>query len=322
MASIEKHISDLLCLHDCVIVPDLGGFVANYKAAEVIEERNLFIPPAKEIGFNRSLSHNDGLLTNHVIMREQKSWQESSEQIRKFVKELQYRIDEGESVKIQNIGSFRKDALGNLQFTPVERNQLLPDAFGMDEFHFEPLNNTTITRKHEEPVRRLLRSRSPRYWTSVAAMIAGLLLFSPDLQMPGHQKVDTSNMISAVSQSTSNNESTEASTHEIEASVENLKAETSEEQDIGHSKEDISIVSPSIETPYHIIAASFKYEAPAKETLNTYKLKGFQEAQLLHSDNGRYRIALFSFASREDAVEKLYSLRKEENYKSVWLLAN
>lgn len=317
MASIEKHISDLLCLHDCVIVPDLGGFVANYKAAVVIEERNLFLPPAKEIGFNRSLSHNDGLLTNHISRREGKSWEESSELIRKFVKELQYHIDDGESVKIQDIGSFRKDALGNLQFTPIEHNQLLPDAFGMNEFHFEPLNNATITRKQEEPVRRLLRSRSPRYWTSVAAMIAGLLLFSPSLDMPGHQQMDTSNMISAVSENNSDEIALKS-----ETSSEDLQTQASSEQDIKSSKEDISVISPKIKTPYHLIAASFKHEAPAKETLNTYKSMGFTEAQLLHSANNRYRVALFSFAARESAVEKLYALRKEEAYKNVWLLTN
>ncbi|MGM0376598.1 MAG: SPOR domain-containing protein, partial [Bacteroidota bacterium] len=82
---MEKHISDLLYVHDCVIVPGLGGFVANHKPAVVVEERNLFRPPSKEIGFNRSLSHNDGLLAKHVSQREQISWEESLERIRTFV---------------------------------------------------------------------------------------------------------------------------------------------------------------------------------------------------------------------------------------------
>jgi hypothetical protein len=319
MASIEKHISDLLSLHDCVIVPELGGFVANYKAAVAVDERNLFLPPAKEIGFNRSLSHNDGLLTNQIIKREQKTWQESTGLIRKFVKELQYRIDNGESAEIQGIGSFRKDALGNLQFTPIERNHLLPDAFGLDEFHFEPLH-ATITQKQEEPVRRLLRSRSPKYWTSVAAMIAGLLLFSPHLEMPDHQQMDTSNMISAVAEGNSD-ESIHASAPKTEETVEDLQTQKSEAK-TADNKEDTSITPKNIESPYHLIAASFKYEAPASETLDSYKSNGFSEAQLLHSDNGRYRVALFSFEERTKAVEKLYALRKEEAFKNVWLLTN
>jgi len=147
------------------------------------------------------------------------------------------------------------------------------------------------------------------------------LLFSPNLKMPEHQQVDTSNMISAVTESNTR-ERPEVSTLKIEEVVKDLKEQTPTEQAVDYSKEDISIISPKIETPYHLIAASFKYEAPARETLDKYKRNGFSEAQLLHSDNGRFRVALFSFAARENAVEKLYALRKDEAYKNVWLLTN
>jgi hypothetical protein len=32
---IEQYISELLYKYDCVIVPGLGGFVANYKSATI-----------------------------------------------------------------------------------------------------------------------------------------------------------------------------------------------------------------------------------------------------------------------------------------------
>ncbi len=316
MASIEKHISDLLCLHDCVIVPGLGGFVANYKAATAIEDRNLFLPPAKEIGFNRSLSHNDGLLINHIIKREGKTWEESSELINVYVKTLKQRIDLGAPIELNGIGAFRKDALGNFQFTPNERNQFLPDAFGLDEFHFEPLhNNASIARKNEEPVRRLLQSRSPRYWTSVAAMIAGLLLFSPSLDMPEHQKVETSNMLSAFAENSKKevsslqaNEAAEDNALIIEAEKKSQPIETQ------------GNLQATSDLKFHLIAASFKHEAPANQTLNAFKSDGFSEANLLHSENGRFRVALYSFANRDEAQQKLFSLRKNETYKNVWLL--
>src|SRR5690554_2808390 len=139
MARIEKHILYLLTQHDCVIVPRLGGFVANYKPAVIIEERNLFQPPKKEIGFNRSLSHNDGLLANHICKKENLSWAESTELINSFVSEFQSNINKGETFTFEGIGSFRKDALGNIQFTPNVRNKLLPGSYGLTEFHFEPL---------------------------------------------------------------------------------------------------------------------------------------------------------------------------------------
>lgn len=319
MASIEKHISDLLCLHDCVIVPGLGGFVANYKSATMVEERNLFRPPVKEIGFNRSLSHNDGLLTNHLIKREQKSWTESTELISGFVNRLQGRIDQGETIEFNGIGSFRKDALGNLQFNPIERNNLLPGAFGLEDFQFEPLlSNTSISQKQEEPVRRLLQSRSPRYWTSVAAMIAGLLLFSPKLDMPEHRQMGTANMLSTFNEESvskiqpADDEAITGETSQIEISATDplLSQEAATPDN----------APQNIVMPFHLIAASFKYEAPANQTLEAFKMDGFTEAKVLHSDNGRFRIALFSFSNRADATQKLFALRKDEAYKNVWLL--
>ncbi|PWE00272.1 HU domain-containing protein [Marinilabilia rubra] len=318
MTSIEKHISDLLCLHDCVIVPGLGGFVANYKSAVIIEERNLFQPPKKEIGFNRSLAHNDGLLANHICTREKTSWDQSLGLIEEFVSSTKDRINQGESIALQRIGTLRKDALGNIQFSPKERNDLRPDSFGLDEYHFEPLHHAIQLEKQEEPVRRLLRSRSPKYWGSVAAMIAGLLFFSPDLKMPEHQQIDTSSMISALSEKeniTSGTVANDRSESKENPAFINTGSEIPE-----NKASNIATSSPIIK-PYHLIAGSFKHKAPAQQTLDQYKNEGFGEAHLLKSSNSRFRVALFSFENRDEAVNKLYAVRKDDALKNVWLLA-
>ncbi|MDK2840768.1 MAG: hypothetical protein PWQ17_273 [Anaerophaga sp.] len=315
MASIEKHISDLLCLHDCVIVPGLGGFVANYKPAALIEERNLFQPPKKEIGFNRSLSHNDGLLTNHICKQEHLSWNESTERIHSFVDGFQTKINNGETFVFEGIGTFRKDALGNLQFTPNVHNKLLPDAYGLIEFHFEPLQYVALQQKREEPVRRLLRSRSPRYWATVAAMIAGLFLFTPELKMPEHQQIDTGNIISSVAEKSAI--ATQPATYAPKqlTNSDNSASDVSEKSDIASGRTD-----DQVKTPFHLIAASFKYEAPAQQTAEQMKKEGFPDAQILLSSNGRFRVALESFEKRDSAVERLFALRKNEKFENVWLL--
>src|SRR5659263_213351 len=68
---ITFYLVELLRLHDCVIVPDLGGFVTNYRPAEMDLVNNSFNPPVKEIIFTGKLSKNDGLVVilNHEIMR-------------------------------------------------------------------------------------------------------------------------------------------------------------------------------------------------------------------------------------------------------------
>jgi hypothetical protein len=317
MASIEKHISDLLCLHDCVIVPGMGGFVANHKPAVIVEERNLFQPPSKEIGFNRSLSHNDGLLANHICKREQSTWDESMALIDRFVSAVMTDIEKGVTSRFQGIGTFRKDALGNLQFTPNERNQLLPGAFGLSEFHFEPLHSHHPVRSHEEPVRRLLRSRSPRYWAAIAAMLAGLFLFTPELEMPDNQKIDTGNIM--VSMSRSETEQTNPSETEISISAEVLTENTGSAV-IADNKEAENPLNQNIENPHHLVAASFKTEAPAKHVLAQFQKDGFTNSSILHAANGRFRVSLYSYSDRSKAMEKLYALREQDRFKNIWLL--
>jgi hypothetical protein len=81
MGTITSYITDLVHLHDCVIVPGLGAFVGNYKPSEINQEKGLFFPPKKEIGFNRSLQHNDGLLYDYIArceglsFNDAKKWQ-------------------------------------------------------------------------------------------------------------------------------------------------------------------------------------------------------------------------------------------------------
>ncbi|GAO29764.1 hypothetical protein JCM15548_11990 [Geofilum rubicundum JCM 15548] len=137
---IEKHIAHLLHYHDCVIVPGLGGFVANYKSAMIHPEQNLFVPPLKEIGFNRSLLHQDGLLANHVAIEQSVSYAEASDILAAFVNDVRSRIAAGETVPMGEVGSLRGDAIGNILYAPNENASFLPDALGLSTFRFEPLD--------------------------------------------------------------------------------------------------------------------------------------------------------------------------------------
>ena len=63
---IDVYISDLLYSYDCVVIPDFGGFVANYASAKVQAVQHKITPPSKKISFNKNLRTNDGLLNNYI----------------------------------------------------------------------------------------------------------------------------------------------------------------------------------------------------------------------------------------------------------------
>ncbi|RZK52859.1 MAG: hypothetical protein EOO59_13130, partial [Hymenobacter sp.] len=63
--SLSDHLRPLLRDHDCVIIPDFGGLVAEYTAAKVQPAgRHLLSPPTRQVAFNQALTRNDGLLVD------------------------------------------------------------------------------------------------------------------------------------------------------------------------------------------------------------------------------------------------------------------
>ena len=57
--SVPSYISDLLFLHDCVILPEFGGFVGNITAAQLNKSTGELTPPSKQILFNNNLTNNE-----------------------------------------------------------------------------------------------------------------------------------------------------------------------------------------------------------------------------------------------------------------------
>lgn len=67
MLRIITHIERLLLTHDCVILPKFGGFVLQTLPATYQEEEHLFRPMRKEVMFNVTLQHTDGLLSESYM---------------------------------------------------------------------------------------------------------------------------------------------------------------------------------------------------------------------------------------------------------------
>ncbi|MEM7160833.1 MAG: SPOR domain-containing protein [Bacteroidota bacterium] len=148
MDQFSTKIAELLYEYDCVIIPDLGGFVTNYKSAYVHEDTRIFYPPTKAVGFNSSLVNNDGLLANHIAQAEKISFEEANEQIKKKVEDCFSRLNAGNRVVFEKVGMLFFDEEESIQFEPDESVNFLTESFGMFEF-FIPESNAE-TEKIEE----------------------------------------------------------------------------------------------------------------------------------------------------------------------------
>ena len=99
--TIANYINDLLYRYDCVIVPDFGGFVANYASAKIQPIQHKLTPPSKQVSFNKNLKTNDGLLTSHIAQRKSIAYEEAKDLIEAFVSQSIEGLNKGDKIQIE-----------------------------------------------------------------------------------------------------------------------------------------------------------------------------------------------------------------------------
>jgi hypothetical protein len=129
--AIERDLIELLHDHDCVIVPQWGGFLTHYRPARLDEARHLIHPPGKELGFNRHLVRNDGLLADHIAKRANIDFSAATLRIEEEVALWQGSFADQGRFELPHMGIFYRDAEGNLQFDPDKRGNFMRDAYGL-----------------------------------------------------------------------------------------------------------------------------------------------------------------------------------------------
>lgn len=299
---MDSYISQLLHYHDCVIVPGLGGFVVNYKDAQIIDNQNMFLPPTKEVRFNRSLSHNDGLLANYVMQKESLSYNEALIKIDQFTAHIHTHILLGKEVQMQDVGSFKADAIGNLLFSPSENNPFLIDAFGLTSFRVEPLDNKRIVKlsKAKPAISHHKSKVKISNWNIAAAMILGFFFLATyNVENPTISQASFIKFISSKN---------------IEYSV----AQSNEQTNQVYTK--VVKNEESINKDFHIIAASLKTYASANSIKEEFISEGFKDAKIFSDNKGHFRVSINSFETREIAMERMKDYRKASRFESVWVL--
>ncbi|MEC8606277.1 MAG: hypothetical protein VXX92_03140, partial [Bacteroidota bacterium] len=105
MVQLTKYIVQLLHQHDCVIIPDFGGFVAQYKPATLDSVTGFYSPPSKQILFNINLKNNDGLLTNQIAQDQDVSFTKATQIIADFVLNVKNQLKENKTFQFINLGT-------------------------------------------------------------------------------------------------------------------------------------------------------------------------------------------------------------------------
>jgi len=150
---LGKHIEALLLQNDCVIVPDLGGFVAHHIAARYQEQESMFLPPLRTLGFNPQLLINDSLLVQSYVETYDLSYPEALHRIEAEVSEVKQQLETNGSYEFEGLGTLSFNEEGHYVFTPYEAGLLTPAFYALSSFEMPVLsssNNIATTLVQEE----------------------------------------------------------------------------------------------------------------------------------------------------------------------------
>ena len=177
---LADHIRPLLRDHDCVIIPDFGGLVADASPARAQPGRQALSPPTKLVAFNQALTRNDGLLVDALSHHLGLPIAQAREAVRTAVATLQQELNETNRTELPGIGIFRRAAGRGLAFEYTGSDNLLASAFGLPELAARPVRAQEVRAKRPQPALRGTATRRSR-WARVLpggliAMAAGLLL--------------------------------------------------------------------------------------------------------------------------------------------------
>ncbi|MCB2409975.1 SPOR domain-containing protein [Hymenobacter lucidus] len=179
---LSDHIRTLLRDHDCVIIPDFGGLIADYAPAQVHPVRHTLAPPAKRVAFNQALTRNDGLLVDALSSSLNLTTAQARLLVRDAVHRLQAELESSQRTELPGIGIFRQSAGRGLDFEYTGSQNLLMASYGLPELVSRPIRATDALlardRQQAAPLLAVSRSRRAMKTFRIAAtlVITGLIL--------------------------------------------------------------------------------------------------------------------------------------------------
>ena len=138
MFSISKHISSLLLEHNCVIVPDLGGFVAQYVPAHFDAKSEKFFPPTRLVAFNADLTMNDGLLVQSLMQTYDATFPEMQKAVEDKVSAIKEQLFTTGQYDLPGIGRLMPNVEGRTEFEPATDGLLSPSLYGLEYIAAKP----------------------------------------------------------------------------------------------------------------------------------------------------------------------------------------
>jgi nucleoid DNA-binding protein len=315
---VAAYIKELILTNECVILPQFGGFVTRYRPAKVDPRKKILAPPSKEIEFHSEMTKDNGVLVNYIVRKNKTFNTRARRLVEDFVNEINARLDNGEKVVFEGIGTFVRDInSGKLLFYSLSDENYLIDSYGLMNLELDELATQDIAEEEgiKTPPVKIVRRKQTGIWIAASIIVVILLLI---LMIPltdsssKNEKIVFGKRRMPEQDSLKNLESIIDNATRKEVAL--LYSEPEKEYD-----EDIVSGTNDQAGRYYLVAGSFKRLDNAQR-LKTDLLNQGYSPQILQTKNGYYRVTLSSFDNRNIAIRELERIRKNLNL-TVWILS-
>jgi nucleoid DNA-binding protein len=322
MTTFFTFLEHLLYEHECVIIPQFGGFVVNAQDFQFNAKEGKIYPKRKCVAFNEKLKTDDRFLTTEWAKKQAISQKEASIEIAAISKELKSQISNQGYLTVGELGAFTLNSENRLSFSPNPDFNADLSVFGLFPVslgHALPKEKKTVL--EEAPVAEDLPTYSPEpspikvsrsayIYALIAFIVGGLGAFF--LTEPSsHQSQSSLNPIKI--------EKKVAATVAVAtpAAPAPVHLDTVQKKVIPAPVE--VVTQPDLDVIY-LVAASFQSLKQAEKGLKEFKSRGFDQAEIIlkNEQTKFYRISLGTEHSMEAGYAKAMELKATKKV-DIWV---
>ena len=193
ITTLSALVVQLLVENECVVIPDFGGFISNYKPASLDQAVGNISPPARSIIFNPLLKHNDGLLITKFQQQNALSYLNASLELAKGIDAWKIIIASGKQIELPSLGTLEKKKGESIVFSPFKTGFSDKSAFGLKPVKALAAKEVGIKSKIKSEIEE--RQNVPYYRSNLKKVmysgVAAALLLSAIIWSVVHQDIVT-----------------------------------------------------------------------------------------------------------------------------------
>ncbi len=328
MKEFVSHIDYLIQKHDCVIIPDFGGFVLIHEGASFSKDGSI-LPPKITVGFNSQLKSNDALLAESYMTMYSITYDEACKRIEEAVTRLNTILSMRHPVQIARLGKLSLDENNRLVFDPNNNLSIFhPETFGLGVVNIKRLSYV-----EQESAKAKRSVYIKRALVGIGAAAAAVLMFfvasTPVSQNVNIQKSSFfTDLVSVNEQSGNTNfvmeiaQPQQSEVHEIpEPSVvqkEEVILEEPVDEIVTNVDSERNSIADISTNNYFVVIGGATTDGEATTLMSKFKSEGFDVNAV--KSKQRIRIYVASFSTSEEADRYLVSFKQTNpKFSDAWV---